>query len=201
MTATRAVPIGGERFTTADSIEVRSPFDGHEIGRVPRCSEADVERAVAAATAARRDGPLPAWRRAEILDRASAAPRGPRGGVRAHHRRGSRKADQDPRVEARRAVSTFTFAAVEARRLSGEMIPMDAADVGEGKLAFTLRVPIGVVGAISPFNFPLNLVAHKLAPPSRPAAPWCSSPRARPLCRRSRSPSSCSTSATCPRVI
>src|SRR4029453_322928 len=68
------------------------------------------------------------------------------------------------RVEANRAVSTFTFAATEARRLAGEMVPREAADVGEGKLGFTLRVPIGVVGAISPFNFPLNLVAHKLAP-------------------------------------
>ena len=61
-------------------------------------------------------------------------------------------------------MSTFTFAAVEARRLAGEMVPLDASDVGEGRLGFTLRVPIGVVGAISPFNFPLNLVAHKLAP-------------------------------------
>src|SRR5919202_1623334 len=54
--------------------------------------------------------------------------------------------------------------AVEARKLAGEVVPMDASQAGEGKLAFTLRVPIGVVGAISPFNFPLNLVAHKLAP-------------------------------------
>jgi len=61
-------------------------------------------------------------------------------------------------------VSTFTFAAVEARRLTGEMVPIDAAEVGEGRLAFTLRVPVGVVAAISPFNFPLNLVAHKVAP-------------------------------------
>src|SRR5207237_3875521 len=68
------------------------------------------------------------------------------------------------RVEAERAVSTFTFSAVEARTLAGEMVPMEASGVGEGKLAFTLRVPIGVIGAISPFNFPLNLVAHKLAP-------------------------------------
>src|SRR5919201_1013754 len=51
-----------------------------------------------------------------------------------------------------------------ARTISGDMIPMDAAQAGEGKLGFTIRVPIGVVGAISPFNFPLNLVAHKLAP-------------------------------------
>src|SRR6059036_2343258 len=61
-------------------------------------------------------------------------------------------------------MSTYTFAAVEARKLAGEMIPMDASQAGEGKLAFTLRRPIGVVGAITPFNFPLNLVAHKLAP-------------------------------------
>ena len=61
-------------------------------------------------------------------------------------------------------MSTYTFAAVEARKLAGEMVPMDASQAGEGKLAFTLRRPIGVVGAISPFNFPLNLVAHKIAP-------------------------------------
>jgi acyl-CoA reductase-like NAD-dependent aldehyde dehydrogenase len=68
------------------------------------------------------------------------------------------------RVEASRAMSTFTFAAVEARRLAGELVPMDASQAGEGKLAFTLRRPIGIVGAISPFNFPFNLVAHKIAP-------------------------------------
>jgi acyl-CoA reductase-like NAD-dependent aldehyde dehydrogenase len=61
-------------------------------------------------------------------------------------------------------MSTYTFAAVEARKLAGEMVPMDAAQAGAGKLAFTLRQPVGIVGAISPFNFPLNLVAHKLAP-------------------------------------
>ena len=68
------------------------------------------------------------------------------------------------RVEAGAPWSTFTFAAVEARTLTGDMVAMEASDVGEGKLGFTLRVPIGVVGAISPFNFPLNLVAHKVAP-------------------------------------
>jgi acyl-CoA reductase-like NAD-dependent aldehyde dehydrogenase len=68
------------------------------------------------------------------------------------------------RVEASRAMSTFTMAAVEARKLAGDVVPMDGSQAGEGKLAFTRRVPLGVVGAISPFNFPLNLVAHKLAP-------------------------------------
>ena len=67
-------------------------------------------------------------------------------------------------VEVARATSTFTMAAVEARTLAGEVVPMDASPAGTGKVALTLRVPIGVVGAISPFNFPFNLVAHKVAP-------------------------------------
>jgi acyl-CoA reductase-like NAD-dependent aldehyde dehydrogenase len=61
-------------------------------------------------------------------------------------------------------VSTYTSAAVEARKLAGDVVPMDASPAGAGKLAFTVRHPIGIVGAISPFNFPLNLVAHKIAP-------------------------------------
>src|SRR5262249_56915032 len=67
-------------------------------------------------------------------------------------------------LEAERAVSTFQFSAAEARTLAGDVVPLDASAPGVGKLGFTLRLPIGVVGAISPFNFPLNLVAHKLAP-------------------------------------
>ena len=68
------------------------------------------------------------------------------------------------RVEAQRAVSTFQFSAAVARTFTGEMVPLDASDAGAGKIGFVLRVPVGVVGAISPFNFPLNLVAHKIAP-------------------------------------
>ena len=68
------------------------------------------------------------------------------------------------RVEASRAMSTYTFAAVEARKLAGEMIPMESAQAGEGKLGFTVRKPLGIIAAISPFNFPCNLVAHKIAP-------------------------------------
>jgi acyl-CoA reductase-like NAD-dependent aldehyde dehydrogenase len=68
------------------------------------------------------------------------------------------------RVEAARCVDTLTFSAVEARKLTGEMVPMEASESGAGKLAFALRLPVGVIGAITPFNFPLNLVAHKLGP-------------------------------------
>jgi len=160
----RAVPIGDEWFDENDGLVVRSPFDGHEIERVPACDGKQVDRAVAAASAVHRDGTLPAWKRAEILDRAAQL-LGERNEEFARTiAEEAAKPIKTARVEARRAVSTFTFAAAEARALSGEMVPMDAADVGEGKLAFTLRVPIGVVGAISPFNFPLNLVAHKVAP-------------------------------------
>ena len=67
-------------------------------------------------------------------------------------------------VEAQRCVETLTFAAVEARKLTGGTVPMDASPAGAGKLGVMLRIPYGVVGAISPFNFPLNLVAHKLGP-------------------------------------
>ena len=108
--------------------------------------------------------PLPAHKRAEILVKVA-------GYLGRRHEEAAQticaeagKPLKAARVEASRAMSTYTMAAVEARKLAGEMVPMDASQAGEGKLAFTLRVPIGVVGAISPFNFPLNLVAHKIAP-------------------------------------
>src|SRR6478752_1668638 len=155
--------IGAERVTTGEEAVVRSPFDGTELGRVPAGNVADVDAAVAAATAVRAQ-PMPAYQRATILD--AAADR-----LTARHEEFARsiaaeaaKPLKTARVEAARAVGTFRFAAVEARTLTGEMVPMDANDAGVGKIAFTLRVPRGVVGAISPFNFPLNLVSHKVAP-------------------------------------
>src|SRR5438045_2501686 len=108
--------------------------------------------------------PLPAHKRAEILVRVAGALGRRHDEVARQISDEAGKPMKAARVEASRAMSTYTFAAVEARKLAGEMIPMDAAQAGEGKLAFTLRRPVGVVGAISPFNFPLNLVAHKLAP-------------------------------------
>jgi acyl-CoA reductase-like NAD-dependent aldehyde dehydrogenase len=165
MTSTdHALPIGSDDITTGDWIDVRAPFDHELLGRVPACGAQEVDAAVAAAKAVHEAGPLPAWKRAEILDTAArlVAER-----VESFARiiaTESAKPIKTARVEAQRAVSTFTFAATAARTLTGEMVPMDASAAGEGKLAFTLRVPVGVVGAISPFNFPLNLVAHKLAP-------------------------------------
>ena len=108
--------------------------------------------------------PLPAHKRAEILVRVAGFLGRRHDEVAQTISAEAGKPLKAAKVEAARAMSTFTMAAVEARKLAGEMVPMDASQAGEGKLAFTLRLPIGVVGAISPFNFPLNLVAHKIAP-------------------------------------
>jgi acyl-CoA reductase-like NAD-dependent aldehyde dehydrogenase len=159
----RKLFVGGEWVETGEWIEVRSPYSGEVVGRVPKAGADETRRAIDAAERAMQE-PLPAHKRAEILVRVA-------GYLGRRHDEVARTISDEAgkplkaaRVEAKRAMSTYTMAAVEARKLAGEMVPMDASQAGEGKLAFTLRVPIGVVGAISPFNFPLNLVAHKLAP-------------------------------------
>jgi acyl-CoA reductase-like NAD-dependent aldehyde dehydrogenase len=159
----RKLLIGGDWVDTGEWVDVKSPYSGEPVGRVARAGADEARRAIDAAELAMRE-PLPAHKRAEILVRVA-------GYLGKRHDEVARTISDEAgkpmkaaRVEARRAMSTYTFAAVEARKLAGEVVPMDASQAGEGKLAFTLRPPIGVVGAISPFNFPLNLVAHKLAP-------------------------------------
>ena len=159
----RKLLIGGEWIETGDWIEVRSPYSGDVVGRVAKAGAAETRGAIDAAEAAMRK-PLPAHKRAEILVRVAMALGRRHDEVARMISDEAGKPMKAARVEAKRAMSTYTFAAVEARKLAGEMVPMDAAQAGEGKLAFTLRRPIGIVAAISPFNFPLNLVAHKLAP-------------------------------------
>ena len=159
----RTLLIDGEWVETGEWHEVRSPYDGSLVARVARGGAAETQRAIDAAERAMAE-PLPAHRRAEILVRVAGAL-----GRRADEAARLISAEagkplKAARVEVARAMSTYTMAAVQARTLTGQMVPMDASQAGEGKLAFTLRVPIGVVGAISPFNFPLNLVAHKIAP-------------------------------------
>src|SRR6478672_898702 len=161
--AERKLLVDGEWIETGDWLEVRSPYSGDVVGRVAKAGARETCQAVDAAERAMRE-PLPAHKRAEILVKVAGA-------LGRRHEEVARlisdeagKPMKAARVEAKRAMSTYTFAAVEARKLAGEMVPMDASQAGTGKLAFTLRRPIGIVGAISPFNFPLNLVAHKLAP-------------------------------------
>ncbi|MEN9645469.1 MAG: hypothetical protein RL238_2138 [Actinomycetota bacterium] len=148
----------------SETITVRSPYDDSVIGEIPAMTAADVDVAVAKAKRALHDHPLPLWKRADILDKAAARLAARRDEFAEIIAKEAAKPIKTARVEAERAVGTFQFAAAEARKLGGEMIPLDAIPAGEGKLGFTLRVPIGVIGAIAPFNFPLNLVAHKLGP-------------------------------------
>ena len=161
--AERRLLIGGEWIETGEWIDVTSPYSGEVVGRVPRGGAPEARRALDAAEQAMRT-PLAAHERAAILDRVAAllAERTDEAARTISVESG--KPMKAARVEAARAVSTYTMAAVEARKLVGEAVPMDASPAGAGKLAVTLRVPIGIVGAISPFNFPLNLVAHKIAP-------------------------------------
>jgi acyl-CoA reductase-like NAD-dependent aldehyde dehydrogenase len=159
----RGLLIDGEWVEPGEWLEVRSPYSGEVVGRVAKGGAAETARALDSAARALED-PLPAHRRAEILVKVA-------GLIGRRHEEVARTISDEAgkpikaaRVEASRAMSTYTFAAVEARKLAGEVIPFDAAQAGEGKIGFTLRKPIGVVAAISPFNFPCNLVAHKVAP-------------------------------------
>lgn len=164
MADVRALPLAGERFTSESTITVLSPYNGAVIGLIPECVPADVDRAVAVAKRALAEHPLPLWKRAEVLDKAAERLTARLEEFAKIISAEAAKPLKTARVEASRAVGTFKFAAAEARKLSGDVVPLDAMSGGEGKLGFTLRVPIGVIGAISPFNFPLNLVVHKLAP-------------------------------------
>ena len=158
--------------TDGDELLVTSPVDGSTVGRTVYASEAAVERAVAAAAAvADTAAALPAHVRAAALDHVS--------------RRLSERADEVARLitaengkpikwargEVSRAISTFRWAAEEARRFTGEMQRLDTDAAATGRLALTRRVPKGPVLGISPFNFPLNLVAHKVAPAIAVGAP------------------------------
>lgn len=158
------VRIAGEPRTTDSAVDVTNPYGGDVVGRVPLCGEKEVDDACrsAAAALARRD--FPQYARARVLETASGLMRERAAEFARLICAESGKPIRTARVEAARCVDTLTFAAAEARRLTGEMVPAEASETGQGKLMFALRVPIGVVAAITPFNFPLNLVAHKLAP-------------------------------------
>jgi acyl-CoA reductase-like NAD-dependent aldehyde dehydrogenase len=154
----------GEWIETGDWAEVRSPYDGTVIGRVAQGDEALVDRAVRAAHEAFETADFPQWKRAAVLDRAAELAGERQEDLARTIAAEAGKPIKTATVEASRCVDTLTFSAVEARKLTGGTVPMDASAGGVGKLGVMLRVPYGVVGAISPFNFPLNLVAHKLGP-------------------------------------
>ena len=144
---------------------VLDKFTGESIAELPDAGPAEVSAAISRAEAA-----VPAWadtpahRRAAILSRTAAGLEARRDELAAVICREAGKAWKYAAAEVQRGIETFQFAAEEAKRIHGETIPMDASPSGENRVGFYLRTPLGVVAAITPFNFPLNLVAHKVGP-------------------------------------
>ncbi len=154
----------GQWRETGEWKEVESPYDGTVVGRVAVGDAALVDEAIRAARNAFEKDDFPQHERAAVLDRASKLVAERAGELALSIAAEAGKPLKTARVEAQRTADTLAFSAVEARKLTGGTVPMEASAAGAGKLGVMLRVPYGVVGAISPFNFPLNLVAHKLGP-------------------------------------
>ena len=157
--------LGGNWVDRADKIEVLNPFDGSVVDTVPHSSLADVEEALAAAErGARVMRDLTGYQRYEILMKVADLMRERADDLARTITLEEGKILAEAQIEATRAREIIVLSAEEAKRLSGEVIPLDGAPGVNGKLGFTLRVPCGVVVGISPFNFPLHLVCHKVGP-------------------------------------
>ena len=145
--------------------EVRSPYSGNVVGVVPLAGPAEVEQALAAAVeGARQMAALPAHERSEILSRAADRIDADQAELARIITAEQGKHGAEARAEASRIGGIVRLCAEEARRISGELLPMDAAPVGVGRLGFTRPEPTGVVVAIAPFNYPAILVIHKVGP-------------------------------------
>lgn len=157
--------IGGAWREAETHAEIRDPYRGEVVGYMPISTERDCNDALDAALAASHVlAMMPGYERAALLRRAADETfiRAPEiGRVMALE---SGKALRDCRVEVERAADTLRLCAEEAVRIQGEHIPMDASAIGAGKIAIVTRFPVGVVAAITPFNGPVNLAAHKLGP-------------------------------------
>ncbi|MFH1690562.1 MAG: aldehyde dehydrogenase family protein [Candidatus Eisenbacteria bacterium] len=157
--------IGGRPVGDGPDVEVRNPFDGSVVGTVPEATEEEVELALSVATeGASVVGRLPRVERAAVLARAAELIESSGEQLTRTIASESGKTVREAEGEVGRAVQTFRVASEEARRLAGEVVPFDGAPTGRDRFGFYLRVPLGVIVAITPFNFPLNLAAHKVAP-------------------------------------
>ncbi|WP_326595457.1 aldehyde dehydrogenase family protein [Streptomyces sp. NBC_01803] len=147
------------------SFTVHDPEDGSRLGSVTDASAAEVGAAVEAVAAAVHSGqPWPAWRRREALQRAAALLGQRRVTLAELISREGSKTVREADAEVSRAAETLRLSAEQAGRLTGETLPFDDTARGAGRLGWYTREPVGVVAAITPFNDPLNLVAHKLGP-------------------------------------
>ncbi len=156
----------GGQYVEASSYKIlRSPHTGEAVAEVAVGTREDMQRAIANAVKAEKVmAALPAHKRASILQTVSQLLAENREEAARILTLEAAKPISVARGEIARTIETYQFAADEARRLHGETIPMDASAMGENRIAYTVRKPVGIVGAITPFNFPFNLVAHKLGP-------------------------------------
>jgi acyl-CoA reductase-like NAD-dependent aldehyde dehydrogenase len=155
----------GKEWTDGESFEVRSPWDQGLVGRVTVATRADARQAVNHAVASlRRTRSLPSWKRREILEDVAAALLEQKERFAQLIVAEAGKPVRLARAEVDRAALTFKTAAEESARIGGESLPLDLTEGNEGRLGLVQRFPVGPVLAITPFNFPLNLVAHKVAP-------------------------------------
>ena len=157
--------IDGQPVRGGAPLAVRNKYTGALLATISTARREDVDKAIAAAERAAPDmATMPAYQRADILGRASSLIRERREELAQTIAAEAGKALKYARAEVDRGAQTFLIAAEEAKRISGETVPLDAVPAGEGYFGFFVRRPVGVVAAIAPFNFPLNLVAHKVAP-------------------------------------
>jgi len=157
--------VGGERRFSAERVEIRSPYDQQVVGVVSYASARDVEEAIArAASAFETTRRLPSYARAEVCRRVASELTARKEELAELITLEAGKPIRDARTEVTRAITTFTVAAEEAKRMGGELLPLDWLSGSENRWAIVRRFPIGPILGITPFNFPLNLVAHKVAP-------------------------------------
>lgn len=157
--------IGGEAVPGRDRFESRDPYRGELVCTAPT---AGVEHVDAAVTAARIAAPevaaMPAYERAAILRKTAELVVENAAAIGEIMARETGKALGDAEGEVKRSMDTLTLSAEEAIRIEGSHVPLDGSAMGHGKMAFLMRFPVGVVGAITPFNAPFNLACHKLGP-------------------------------------
>jgi acyl-CoA reductase-like NAD-dependent aldehyde dehydrogenase len=157
--------VGGDERPGEQPYVVRSPYDGRAVAVVRRAGPADVEDAIDRATRKFRETrTLPSWQRAQVLERVSATLTERRDEFARTIALEGGKPVKTARLEVERAAFTFKIAAEEAKRVYGEIVPLDWIPGAEHRVGHVHRVPLGPIAGITPFNFPLMLVAHKVAP-------------------------------------
>ncbi len=157
--------IGGKWIETSELVAVANPYDGSFVGEVFQAGPAEMEHAISAADKGFEiTRKLPSYRRAQILRETADQLRSRKEEIARTMTLESGKPIQYTRSEVDRAVLTFSVAAEEASRIPGEVISLDIAAGSENRWGIVRRFPIGPIASITPFNFPLNLVAHKIAP-------------------------------------